>query len=299
MDDGRVRWSFTTRGVFSAAALVREAVAYVPGGDGTLYALAADSGQLLWKYDVGEPLVATPALAQGKVLAPTENDAVIAVEAQSGKLAWRYRREGAPGFTIHGAASPRIDGELAYVGFADGSLVALNAADGTVRWERALSTPGKQFLDVDTTPVLDAAGRLFAASYRDGIYAIDSKSGVVQWHNARPGVTSLLLKGSVLYTAGEGEVGAVLEESGRRLWARDLHSGAASAPVAARDLLIVPTGQALLFLDARSGKARSLWNPGKGVSATPLWDGSQLYVLSNLGHLYAMRLVRPAIAGPR
>ncbi len=287
--DGRVEWSFATRGAFAAAALVHEGVVYVPCGDGTLYALEADSGRLIWQYDVGEPLIATPAFASGKVLAPTQNDAVIAVEARSGKLGWRYRREGAPGFTIHGAAAPRIDGHLAYVGFSDGYLVALGVADGSVKWERALSTPGKQFLDVDTTPIVDG-GRLFAASYRDGIYAVEAKTGMVQWHTKRPGVTNLLLKGRLLFTAGDREVGAISEESGRPLWTYELGGRAASAPAAAHGLLIVPTGQALVFLDAGSGKARSFWNPGKGVSATPLWNRSRLYVLSNLGYLYAIRL---------
>ena len=290
MSDGRVEWSFTTRGAFTAAALIHEAMVYVPGGDGTLYALEADSGQLVWRYDVGEPLIATPAFALGKILAPTENDAVIAVEARTGKLAWRYRREGTPGFTIRGAAAPRIDGQLAYIGFSDGALVALNVADGSVKWERALSTPGKQFLDVDTTPMLDAAGRLFAASYKDGIYAVERATGLVQWHTARPGVTNLLLKGPVLFAAGDGEVEALLQESGRPLWKYALRNRAASAPVAAQGLLIVPTGEALVFLDASSGKARSFWNPGKGVTASPLWNHSQLYVLSNLGYLYAMHL---------
>jgi outer membrane protein assembly factor BamB len=288
--DGRVEWSFETRGGFSAGALINEGVVYVPGGDGILYALQADSGELVWKYDLGESLVATPAIASGKVFAASENDAIVAVDARTGKLEWRYRREGAPGFTIHGAASPRVAGQLAYVGFSDGYLVALEIRDGAVKWERALSTPGKQFLDVDTTPVLNGAGRLFAASYKDGIYAVESGSGTIQWHTTRPGVTTLILKGPVLFAAGDQEVDALIEQTGRPVWSYNLGSKAANAPVLAHGLLIVPTGEALLFLDASSGKARSFWNPGKGVTATPLWDHSRLYVLSNLGYLYAMRL---------
>ncbi len=287
--EGRIEWSFATRGGFTASALVSEGVVYVPGGDGILYALQADSGQLLWQYEVGEPLIATPAIAAGKVLASSENDAIVAVDAKTGKLEWRYRREVAPGFTIHGGAAPRVDGGLVYVGFSDGYLVALGISDGAVKWERALSTPGQQFLDVDTTPVLDGRGRLFAASYKDGIYALESATGSVRWHTARPGVTNLLLKAPVLFAAGDQEVEALIEESGRPVWSYDLGNKAANAPVLAQGVLVVPTGQSLIFLDASSGKARSFWNPGKGVTATPLWDHSRLYVLSNLGYLYAMR----------
>jgi outer membrane protein assembly factor BamB len=291
--DGKLEWSFPTRGDFSAAPLITDGVVYVPGGDGILYALSADSGQLLWKYEVGEALVATPAIALGKVLAATENDALIAVDSRSGKLAWRYRREVTPGFTIRGAAAPSVRGELAYVGFSDGYLVAIGVADGAVKWERALSSPGKQFLDVDTTPVLDETGRLFAASYKDGIYALEASTGTVQWHTTRQGVTFLLLKSPLLFAVGDQGVAALMEQTGRPVWSYELVNKAADPPAFARGLLVVPTGQALVFLDAASGKARSYWNPGKGVSAAPLWDHSRLYVLSNLGYLYAMRLNGP------
>src|SRR5260370_42514193 len=123
--EGRIEWSFATRGGFTASALISEGVVYVPGGDGILYALQADSGQLLWQYEVGEPLIATPAIAARKVLASSENDAIVAVDAQTGKLEWRYRGEAAPGFTIRGGAAPRVDGELAYVGVSAWYLVPL------------------------------------------------------------------------------------------------------------------------------------------------------------------------------
>jgi outer membrane protein assembly factor BamB len=288
--DGRLEWSFATNGGFNAAATVNEGVVYVPGDDGTLYALQADSGQLRWKYDVGEEVVATPTVGEGKVLAVAENDALIAMDAASGKLAWRYRRDGGPGFTIRGAASAFVHDHVAYIGFSDGYLVALSMADGRVKWEKSLSTPGRQFLDVDTTPVLDPAGRLFAASYKDGVYAIEPGTGTVQWHTAKTGVTNLLLRGPLLFVAGDAEIDALREDSGQSVWAHGEGNKAAGAPVLAHGLLIFATGQGLVFLDAASGKARSFWNPGKGVSAAPLWDRSHLYVLSNLGYLYAMRL---------
>src|SRR5712692_1840617 len=37
-EDGKLAWSFQTRGHFNASAAVSDGIAYVPGGDGTLYA---------------------------------------------------------------------------------------------------------------------------------------------------------------------------------------------------------------------------------------------------------------------
>jgi outer membrane protein assembly factor BamB len=58
----------------------------------------------------------------------------------------------------------------------------------------------------------------------------------------------------------------------------------------AHGMLMVPTSQSLLFVDPATGIARVSWNPGKGVTATPIVLENRLYVLSNLGYLYALRL---------
>lgn len=289
-EEGTVDWSFETKGHFNASASVTDGIAYVPGGDGILYALRADSGQLMWQYDAGDELMTKPSIAGGKVLVATQGDTLVAVDQKSGQMSWRYRRESASGYTVRGASSPQVREGTAYVGFSDGALVALNLEDGSLKWEKNLSTPGKQFKDVDTTPVFDDAGRLFAASYKDGIYALEASSGAVEWHTARPGINSLLLRGEVLFAGGDQQLGAIFGENGRSVWSLDLGTRAARAPVLARGLLIVPTSGPLVFVDPISGRARSFWNPGKGVSATPLWNRSRLYVLSNLGYLYAIRL---------
>jgi outer membrane protein assembly factor BamB len=289
-ESGQLEWTFQTEGHFAVGARVQQGMAYVPGGDGFLYALHADSGELAWKYDAGEELVTQPLLASGNILVCTVNDILLAIDAASGKQRWRYRRESVTGFTVRGASTPKVHQGVAYVGFSDGYLVAVSLEDGSVKWQRALSTPAKQFMDVDTSPVLDSEGRLFAASYKDGIYALDADNGSIQWHTARAGVTSLLLRGPVLFAAGDQEVGALHEETGRPVWSLNLGSRAAQAPVLAAGLLVVPTAGPLIFVDPATGRPRSYWNPGKGVSATPLWNRSRLFVLSNLGYLYAMRL---------
>ena len=291
-EDGKVEWEFKTQGGFNAGALLRQGIAYVPGGDGTLYALKAGSGELVWKYASGEELATTPVFSAGKLLVASQSDTLYAVDAATGKWAWQYRRDQPSGFTVRGASAPRVDAGVAYIGFSDGFVVALSVADGTVKWERALTTSGgNQFLDADATPVLDETGRLFVASYKDGVYALEATTGEVTWHTARPGVTSLVPHGDVLVTAGDGELGALLAADGRPLWSLDLSNRAARTPLLARGLLVVPTNGALTFIDPATGRARESWNPGKGVSATPARSAERMYVLSNLGAVYAMRLV--------
>jgi outer membrane protein assembly factor BamB len=83
-------------------------------------------------------------------------------------------------------------------------------------------------------------------------------------------------------------VDAYLAESGRGLWSLPLGERAGAAPVFAQGMLLVPIQRSLLFVDPKTGKSRVAWNPGDGITATPFVAGSQVFVLSNNGWLYAL-----------
>lgn len=300
--EGKEEWTFETKGAFNAGAKVKEGIAYVPGGDGFLYALNSRTGKLVWSYDSKEELATVPVVSAGKVLVASSSNTLYAVEAATGKWLWQHRRDQPSGFTVHGASAPTVSFGVVYAGFSDGTLVALNLEDGTVKWERGLGAAGGQFYDVDTSPVVDDSGRVYAASYKDGIYALDAESGSISWHQEKTGIRALAKRGEVLFAAGEDQLGAMLGESGYPIWAAPVRSRAsawtskldaraAATPVYARGLLAVATEAALLFVDSASGETRLTWDPGAGVSAPPAWAQPRLYVLSNQGSLYALRLV--------
>lgn len=303
--DGHVEWTFKTYGRPYAGAAIEAGIAYVPAGDGVLYALRVATGEKVWEYKAAEELVTTPTLAGDKVLVSSQSETIFAVEKASGNWAWQYRRDPPSGFTIRGTAQPLALEGLVYTGFADGSLVALGLDDGVSRWERKLTfSAGTQFLDVDTTVALDGRGHLYAASYKDGIYALDARTGDILWNSTRPGITSLLLKGTVLFASGDGFLSALETGKGKSLWSLRLSDRTskgflnnAGRPIThARGYVVVPTSTALAFVEPSSGRVRAMWNPGRGVTATPTRFtsaryGPRLFVLTNLGTVYALDLV--------
>ncbi|GEN12501.1 outer membrane protein assembly factor BamB [Myxococcus fulvus] len=286
--DGQVKWSKKTSTRFAAGARVSDGVAFIPGGDGTLYALDAATGEEKWKYAAGESLATVPVVAEGLVLVASESDTLFAVKAADGVWAWQYRRDPPSGFSVRGASTPLVREGNVYVGFSDGYVVSLTMRDGSANWEKSLSGSGNEFLDVDSTPVMDEHGQLYVASYKSGIYALEAESGDLVWTSSVGGMTALLSKGKMLFAVGDGRVDAYLAEDGRLLWTHPLGERAAQAPVFAKGMLIVPIQRSLLFLDPKTGQARVSWNPGDGVSATPFVAGSKLFVLSNNGWLYAL-----------
>ncbi|MEW5737392.1 MAG: PQQ-binding-like beta-propeller repeat protein [Myxococcota bacterium] len=302
-EDGHVEWQKKTPNRFRAGATVSSGVAFVAGGDGVLYALRVLSGDEVWKYDAKEELVTAPTVADGVVVVTSQADTVYAVDEATGVWKWQYRRDTPSGFSVRGAARPTVADGLVFTGFADGTLVALGLDDGVPRWERKISvTGGTQFLDVDTQPIV-ADGRVFVASYADGVAAVDAKTGDLEWTSAKLGVTAMVLRGRTLFCVGDGTLSAVETGQGRVLWTLDLSdknnkgkgANAGVSLTVARGYVVVPTATSLAFVDASAGRVRAMWNPGRGVMAAPTAfasgkHGARLYVLSNLGSVFALQL---------
>ena len=290
--DGKVRWSVVTPAPFYAGALIRDGVVYSPGGDGVLRAIKADTGAILWTYDCGEELVTVPVLAEGKVLVASQSATLYAVEAADGKWVWQYRRTPPVGFILRGASTPVVRDGMVYLGFSDGHAAALDAKTGAAAWDRVLST-GTQFIDVSSTPGFDSTGNLIVASYKDGLFALDPKTGDTVWQSTASGLAYVLVRGSVIFAAGEDRVGAYSAETGKGIWLLSLPDRAGQQPAFASGLLLVPTGKALLFVDPVSGKVLRRFDPGKGVTATPGVYGPDALVLSNLGFVYGLHVTQP------
>ena len=303
--DGHVEWEYKTGGRFLSGPTVHHGIVYVAGGDGVLYAFRALSGEQVWTYKANEELVTSPSISDNKLLVASQSETVFAVNLETGAWLWQYRRDAPSGFTVRGTSRPVIGTEgMAYMGFADGYLVALNLESGVAMWEKKVTiSGGNQFLDVDTTPVL-AGGRLFVASYADGVSAFDAKTGDLEWTTAHPGITALLPRGNTLFATGDGGLTAFDMGRGRMLWSLNLSDrtskgkgmNAGRSLALARGYVVVPTSTALAFVEPTSGKVRAMWNPGRGVTASPagvssVRFGSRLYVVSNLGTVFALQLV--------
>ncbi len=290
--EGRVKWAIPTPSPFFAGVLIRDGVVYVPGGDGILRALRADTGVQLWTYDCGEELVTIPVMAEGKILVASQSATLFAINAADGIWSWQYRRTPPVGFILRGASTPVVRDGVVYLGFSDGHAAALDAKTGAAIWDRVLST-GTQFIDVSSSPGFDSAGHLIVASYKDGIFSLDPKTGDTIWQSAASGLAWVLVRGAVIFAAGEDRISAYSAETGRSIWVTSLPDHAGYQPALASGILLVPTGRALLFVNPVNGGILRRFDPGRGVTATPNVYGPDALVLSNLGFVYSLHVTMP------
>ncbi len=101
------------------------------------------------------------------------NNVFYALDAATGRQIWLYSRQDTSQFSIRGGSQAALRNGTLYVGFSDGSLVALNAKSGSVVWELQLNR-NKRFRDVDATPVLDG-DQIYVASYDDKLYCVSAE----------------------------------------------------------------------------------------------------------------------------
>jgi outer membrane protein assembly factor BamB len=250
-------------------------------------------GSQRWAYRTGEELGSRPVVANGSVYVASFNDSVYAVDEETGAWKWQYRRETSSEFTIRGVAAPVVEGNRLFIGFSDGAALCLDASDGSVKWTHQLSQ-SPQFPDVDADAQLDGQGNVIFASYASGIFSLDEATGTIKWGTSTKGITSLLLSNDMLYASGDGEVTARFVNNGAEIWHFKLHDGFAGPITVVGQYLVIPATHALLFLERKSGRQHRSFNPGRGISAPPGVKGTEIFVVSNFGYLYALTIARPS-----
>jgi outer membrane protein assembly factor BamB len=276
---------------------------YLGAEDGVVHALRASDGEVRWKDDAGGSLSQAPVLTEDAVYVVTAAGRVVAFARKDGELLWTYRRDNPEGFSIAGYAGlTEADGVL-YTGFADGTVVALDAGDGHVVWERdtALDLPepegsAPQLTDVDTTPVVTDQ-HVYVASFSGGLYQLARSSGsVVVRKPEHTGGLGLALRGShlILTSADVGVLHIDLDTPEQKVsWRRPIRRGAPTTPVIAGAIVLVGESDgSLLALSLLSGRELARIDAGNGFSATPSVAGSRGFVLSDGGTFYAFSVGR-------
>jgi outer membrane protein assembly factor BamB len=146
-------------------------------------------------------------------------------------------------------------------------------------------------MDVDGTPTL-AGGTLYVASYSGGVFALDPKDGSTKWRFDVEGAgTVRVYRGRVYFAAARLGLHC-LDTEGRVLWRQALAAGGEiSTPLLVAGYIMVSTSAGGTYVaDAISGNLYQFFAPGHGVTSEPSTDGRQVYVLSNGGYFYALRL---------
>jgi len=300
--DGRVVWELRTQGPNAARpVVVGPEDLLVASMDGHVYRVNPRNGRPVWVSDEPGTSMTAPPVVAGKlddaaatVFVTSIDSRLVALDLATGKRKWEQTRAIESELTMTGQAGPTLVGASVVTGFADGQVVAYAQEDGVTLWSTSLAGDKKEFVDVDTTPLLVTDGKqpiLIVGCFRRGLFGLTPDHGDVQWSIKCEGFATGVADGVVAYVPqSNGRVWAVEADSGHVRWIADLGSGWASTPVVSRKYLLVPAGDGLAVLDRGSGREHVRWNDGRAIKATPDLAYGQAYLLASSGKIYALGL---------
>ncbi len=267
---GRVRPLYrnsTSRATFAPVYVPREPpllLAAVVGGE--LTALDPATGTAQWNFNAGGTVYSPPTvdLAQGRIYFGSSGKTFYALDL-NGFYLWS--------FSTHDNIPTRpllVDG-LVVFGSEDGSLYALDAAAGTLRWQFDAGSP------IASSPA--AFGRdgravlVIFGTDGGGIYALDAATGAPVWQvAAEDGVEApVMVADAVAYVAArDGKVYALDAATGARRWAAEVGDVLRLAPAVGRaHVYVVDQFGDLHAIDRQRGVV--VWTLDDGVyGATPL-----------------------------
>ena len=312
----RIKWQFHTGGgVLSSPAIYKDTV-YFGSNDHCLYAVDLQSGAQKWKFKTGGRVASSPAVANGLVFFLSYDSNFYALDAWGGALRWKFRTRGERRFSakhLHGIepasetmpdpfdfylSSPAVSDGTVFFGSGDGSVYALDASSGSLRWE--FPTGGV----VHSSPAV-AGGTVFIGSWDTYLYAIDAGSGTEKWRfktgedhdtfnqtgiQASPAVAN----GMVYFGCRDSRFYAVEAKSGKQAWSFNNKGSWVINSAAVRDgKVYFATSDTGLFHAVAAQSGALLYTLDFNhwpMFSSPAVAGDRLYLGTHRGRLLAIDL---------
>ena len=264
---------------------------------GELIALDAETGEERWRTTLSSEILSAPA-AQGDLLvAQTQDGKVYGLSVATGEELWRYTVE-VPVLSLRGTAGPLVTPRMVITGFANGKLVALNAATGTLLWEAKLATgEGKSELErmVDVNSPIMGSEVVYATSYQGRAGAFSRGTGRELWAQDSSSYHPPAYGSGRLFVADtEGQVLRLRSSGGRAEWTNtDLLRRGLTPPLAVGNFVMVADSEG--YLHALSQADGSIVGrvkvDGDGVAVAMVTDGTTLFVQDQDDDLTAYQLI--------
>ncbi len=203
-NEGIVKFKLWLGGHISASPSIRpDGVIAVGSHDRRFYLVEPDASVLASFETKGRIFAPAAALSDNDVVFGSE-DGFIYRLAPKGAMRWKLNLKGA---VKSGIAVNQAEDTL-YATVMTGSVFAVDAKNGKVKWQTDLAGP------IKAAPMLDSQGLLFVGSRDHSLYALNSDNGDIVWRislESEIDVTPAIASGQRLVAAADDGVVRILE----------------------------------------------------------------------------------------
>lgn len=209
---GTVRFRVKTpRKTFTSPAVAENGTVFVGSQDDHVYAITSE-GKIAWQRNLTADVDGGPAIADdGTVYVGTDGGEIVALDPSDGSVRWRRSLGG----FVRGSISIGRDGTVLAGTYGPmPRLVALDPAQGELRFDFGVQGTGAREFGIHGGPVEDAEGRLYFGAQDDCVYAL-RPDGTLLWKLQTGGDIDAPIviadDGTLLVGSGDGKLYAIGE----------------------------------------------------------------------------------------
>ncbi len=218
------------------------------------------SGAVLWTSKVTSEVIAPAAISDNAVIVLGGDGSIAALDAKTGVRTWAIQRV-LPSLTVRSSAIPVIARGAVFVGTAQGKLLAIDAANGSIGWEATVATPKgaselERLVDVVGRPAFDAE-RICAAAFQGRVACFDVVRGSLLWSRDASSLTGALLDNKYVYIVDEKGVAFAFDKTtGGTVWKQDVLAGrrATGTALVGGNLAVQDADGTVHLVDRATGK---------------------------------------------
>lgn len=270
----------------------------VGGRNGEVIAFSAETGEKRWSAKVSSEVLSAPLVLSNRVIVRSNDGRVFGFDPADGTRKWVFDR-GLPALSVRGNSSPIGANGLSFIGYDDGSIVALRDEDGLQVWAQSVAEPDgrtelDRMADIDGEMILDG-DQLYAASYHDKVMALSAANGEPLWTHDVGSYSGLSVTADkVLLSDKSGNIWALDRSTGNSLWKQNLlQYRQLTTPVVNGDYGVVGDLEGYLHwfkLDTGDVVGRERIEKASVRGTPQVSPEGVLYALSNEGKLTAYKL---------
>lgn len=295
---GKPAWSVKFKKVtISAGVSVGSGLVLLASDQGTVYALAQDSGETSWTAELNSEILASPVVGNDVVVVRTGDGKVHGLATYDGEVLWTISRQ-LPRLTLRGDSKPLISQGVVFTGFSDGTMAALEASSGRALWDFPISFPRgtneiDRLADIDTTPLI-VGGFLYISSYQEVTHALDIQNQRIAWSAAVSSFHTLAFDAAFLYVSDrQGVICQIKRSNGEIVWSQEgLRLFSTSAPISVGPYVAVSDGDGNLYvLNKSDGSFVGKHKLGaRTIVGDPIVDADTFYFIDSDGDLQSLSL---------